>query len=210
MLQQIVLIVIALLYLRQKSVSSLTYEHVAFLLLLAYLMRQSFRVEHLSAADGFTTDIDKEAYTNLHKIVSELYKNDTLTIPGHVHIQGNLQVGERGDIKAAPAKHGVIYTDWLKGRVLASNEKIDKDRIDIRSTWCDVHSDLINHRVTELKKDLKVKATIHVDGQVHVGSEVHAKKVRTDELQGRYGSTVFHKSHTKFEGDVRNKNNGKM
>lgn len=204
MLQQLVLIVIALLYLQKKSVSSLTYEHVAFLLLLAYLMRQSFRVEHLSAADGFTTDIDKEAYTNLHKIVSELYKNDTLTIPGHVHIQGNLQVGERGDIEGAPAKHGVIYTDWLKGRVLASNEKIDKDRIDIRSTWCDVHADLINHRNTELKKSLTVKESIHV------ASEVHANKVRTDELEQRFKGWVFHKSNTKFEADVQNKNGGKM
>ena len=129
MLQQLVLIVIALLYLRNKSVSSLTYEHAAFLLLLAYLMRQSFRVEHLSAADGFTTDIDKEAYTNLHKIVSELYKNDTLTIPGHVHIQGNLQVGDKGDLNVGDAvageNKGVIYGQWVRATHHQPNKKIN-------------------------------------------------------------------------------------
>lgn len=217
MLQQLVLIVIALLYLQKKSVSSLTYEHVAFLLLLAYLMRQSFRVENLSAADGFTTDIDKEAYTNLHKIVSELYKNDTLTIPGHVHIQGNLQVGSRGDIKGAPRGDGVIYTDWVKGRVLASNEKIDKDRIDIRSdTYFDVHANMIGHRQIHVKGASKLEGDIDIKNNdiycrsVHSSGEVHTNKVRADELEQRFKGWVFHKSNTKFEAEVRNKNNGKM
>jgi hypothetical protein len=142
MLQQLVLIVIALLYLQKKSVSSLTYEHVAFLLLLAYLMRQSFRVEHLSAADGFTTDIDKEAYTNLHKIVSELYKNDTLTIPGHVHIQGNLQVGDKGGVtgNSGNQKQGGIYGQYTRSRHVGPNEQIDSKYIDIHSgEKCTIH-----------------------------------------------------------------------
>jgi hypothetical protein len=161
MLQQLVLIVIALLYLQKKSVSSLTYEHVAFLLLLAYLMRQSFRVEHLSAADGFTTDIDKEAYTNLHKIVSELYKNDTLTIPGHLHvkgnlhvgdaapvaikaknpnsghthIQGNLQVGSKGLVtkEGSALTEGAIYGAWVRSRHIDPNGAIDTKNVDIFS-----------------------------------------------------------------------------
>jgi len=197
MFQKSVLILVVLLYLYEvQRTKKVTSKDAAMLLFFAYQLYQTFflRVEHLSAADGFTTDIDKEAYTNLHKIVSELYKNDTLTIPGHLHVKGNLhvgdkapsagggfngplsgcthiqnnlQVGSRGDVKGAPAGEGVIYTDWLKGRVLASNEKIDKDRIDIRSdTWCDVHADLINHRNTALYGTLGVNKWAHFKNRV--------------------------------------------
>ena len=182
MLQQLVLIVIALLYLQKKSVSALTYEHVAFLLLLAYLMRQSFRVEHLSAADGFTTDIDKEAYTNLHKIVSELYKNDTLTIPGHVHIQGNLQVGEKGDLKVGDAvageNKGVIYSQWVRATHHQPNKKINDKTININgATDINLTGHVFCHK------------GVNVTDHVFTGKEVHAEKVKTNHISNRTGTT---------------------
>ena len=192
MLQQLVLIVIALLYLQKKSVSSLTYEHVAFLLLLAYLMRQSFRVEHLSAADGFTTDIDKEAYTNLHKIVSELYKNDTLTIPGHVHIQGNLQVGDKGGVtgNSGNQKQGGIYGQYTRSRHVGPNEQIDGKHIDIHSgEKCTIHPHIHCNSIEANKK-------------IWSGEEIHANKVRTNELQDRNGGWVYHKSSSRFDQRV--------
>ena len=181
MLQQLVLIVIALLYLQKKSVSALTYEHVAFLLLLAYLMRQSFRVEHLSSADGFTTDIDKEAYTNLHKIVSELYKNDTLTIPGHVHIQGNLQVGEKGDLNN-PAKantNGKLWTRDIGTRNLGGNIKINDSKIDL---WSGKTG---GANGTET---ITIHPHIHCNS-IQSNTEVHAEKVKTNHISNRTGTT---------------------
>jgi hypothetical protein len=180
MLQQLVLIVIALLYLQKKSVSSLTYEHVAFLLLLAYLMRQSFRVEHLSAADGFTTDIDKEAYTNLHKIVSELYKNDTLTIPGHVHIQGNLQVGDKGDLKVGDAvageNKGVIYSQWVRATHHQPNKKINDKTININgATDINLTGHVFCHKGVNVTNDVKCRS-------VHSSGEVHTKMLKTNKI----------------------------
>jgi len=197
MLQQLVLIVIALLYLQKKSVSSLTYEHVAFLLLLAYLMRQSFRVEHLSAADGFTTDIDKEAYTNLHKIVSELYKNDTLTIPGHVHIQGNLQVGDKGGVtgNSGNQKQGGIYGQYTRSRHVGPNEQIDGKHIDIHSgEKCTIHPHIHCNSIEANKK-------IYSGDEIHA-QQVHAWKVKTNELQDRNGGWVYHKSSSRFDKRV--------
>ena len=166
MFQKSILILVVLLYLYEvQRTKKVTTKDAAMLLFFAYQLYQTFflRVEHLSAADGFTTDIDKEAYTNLHKIGSELYKNDTLTIPGHLHVKGNLHVGDK-DPAAIKAKNpnsghthiqgnlqvgskgmvtdtgstidnGAIYGQWVRSRRYEPNAKIDPQRIDIG--WTD-------------------------------------------------------------------------
>ena len=130
MRNQLFLCIVIAIYLRGMHLAKkATPKDVAVLLFFVYAFYHSFKVENLSAADGFTTDIDKEAYTNLHKIVSELYKNDTLTIPGHVHIQGNLQVGDKGDLNVGDAvageNKGVIYGQWVRATHHQPNKKIN-------------------------------------------------------------------------------------
>ena len=164
MRNQLFLCIVIAIYLRGMHLAKkATPKDVAVLLFFVYAFYHSFKVENLSAADGFTTDIDKEAYTNLHKIVSELYKNDTLTIPGHLHVKGNLHVGDK-DPAAIKAKNpnsghthiqgnlqvgdkglvtddgstltqGVIYGDFVRSRHYEPNSKIDPQRIDIG--WTD-------------------------------------------------------------------------
>lgn len=102
MLKQLALVSIIILYLKGINLKQISYKDAAFLALLLLLFYQSFaedKVEHMKGTGGITDNIDKKAYTNLHKIVSELYKGDTLTIPGNVIIDGILQVGSTGGLR---------------------------------------------------------------------------------------------------------------
>jgi hypothetical protein len=174
MFQKSVLILVVLLYLYEvQRTKKVTTKDAAMLLFFAYQLYQTFflRVEHLSAADGFTTDIDKEAYTNLHKIVSELYKNDTLTIPGHLHvkgnlhvgdkapsaikaknpnsghthIQGNLQVGDKGYVtdSGSTLTQGAIYGDYVRTRHVEANAKINENQLKIGKSGTDYAKDFV-------------------------------------------------------------------
>ena len=59
------------------------------LTLLAYLIYSSSKgSKEFFPVDGYSQGMDKEAYTNLHRIVKALYNKDTLTIPGNVTILG--------------------------------------------------------------------------------------------------------------------------
>jgi hypothetical protein len=199
MFKQSVLILVVLLYLYEvQRTKKVTSKDAAMLLFFAYQLYQTFfRVEHLSAADGFTTDIDKEAYTNLHKIVSELYKNDTLTIPGHLHvkgnlhvgdaapaaikaknpnsghthIQGNLQVGDKGMVtdSGSTLTQGAIYGDYVRSRHYEPNSKIDPQRIDIGWT------DYLHLRTQNIYPNYGEKNLVYHHGKHAWHDEVHFK-----------------------------------
>lgn len=75
---------------RQKRVYA---NDVFITIIILYLLIQQYRKlteYHQGATDN---SIDVTAWTNLHAILRELYNNDTLTIPGNVHIKGDLLVG---------------------------------------------------------------------------------------------------------------------
>jgi hypothetical protein len=84
-------------------------------ILIVYLLIQSLTSNTKEFHTPGATDnlIDPQAWTNLHTLLRDLYKSGTLTIPGNVHIRGDLLVGTyKGG--------GNDGTDWEKSKANAA------------------------------------------------------------------------------------------
>ena len=88
------------------------------LTLLAYLIYSSSKgSKEFFPVDGYSQGMDKEAYTNLHRIVKELYDKDTLTIPGNVKILGKCDVKKELNVdKKLTAKNQLEVKSLLTAR----------------------------------------------------------------------------------------------
>ena len=84
-------------------------------ILIVYLLIQSLTSNTKEFHTPGATDnlIDPQAWTNLHTLLRDLYKSGTLTIPGNVHIRGDLLVGTyKGGTNDG--------TDWEKSKINAA------------------------------------------------------------------------------------------
>ena len=83
-----------------KNYTKLRFLDYVLIVLLTYGMYDAWKQtdEHFTAS-GYSEGMDAKAYENLHRIVKELYNNDTLTIPaskvifrGDIEVNGSAQV----------------------------------------------------------------------------------------------------------------------
>ena len=76
-----------------KNYSKMRVMDYVVIALLTYGMYDAWKhskTDENFTADGYSEGMDQDAYKNLHRIVKELYKDDTLTIPGNLRIEGKI------------------------------------------------------------------------------------------------------------------------
>ena len=174
-----------------KNYTKLRFLDYVLIVLLTYGMYDAWKQtdEHFTAS-GYSEGMDPKAYENLHRIVKELYNNDTLTIPGNVKIEGNLDVNNNIISKegSLTVKHNLkanaTYTNNLW------NNTVDYMNIEIRNhsngrrlddKHINVNSKLVsNHQIhaKELHRhgsasELVIAGPTHIGwGDIKIGSQL--------------------------------------
>ena len=99
-IQPIFLIVLLVLKMAQLKHSKKVEPNDALIgILILYLLIQSLtsNTKEFAIPGATTNEIDPSALANMHLILKELYSDSILTIPGNVHIKGDLLVGTYKD-----------------------------------------------------------------------------------------------------------------
>jgi hypothetical protein len=95
-IQTIILIVLLVSKMAQLKHSKKVEPNDAFIgILILYILIQSLtsNTKEFAIPGAENTEIDETAWENLHIILRQLYSENTVTIPGNVHIKGDLLVG---------------------------------------------------------------------------------------------------------------------
>ena len=95
-IRPIFLIVLLVLKMAQLKHSKKVEPNDALIgILILYLLIQSLtsNTKEFAIPGATTNEIDPSALANMHLILKELYSDSILTIPGNVHIKGDLLVG---------------------------------------------------------------------------------------------------------------------
>ena len=109
-IQPIFLIFLLVLKMAQLKHTKKVEPNDAFIgILILYLLIQSLtsNTKEFAIPGATNTEIDPTAWWNLHELLKELYSSNTLTIPGNVHIKGDLLVGS---YKGSSADGTISYT----------------------------------------------------------------------------------------------------
>jgi hypothetical protein len=123
-IQPIFLIVLLVLKMAQlKHYKNVAPNDLFVGILIVYLLIQSLTSNTKEFHTPGATDnlIDPQAWTNLHTLLRDLYSSGTLTIPGNVHINGDLLVGtyknENGVLKSFEdsIEHTCVWKPTING-----------------------------------------------------------------------------------------------
>jgi hypothetical protein len=123
-----------------------------------------------------------------------------LTIPGHVHIQGNLQVGDKGDLNN-PDKantNGKLWVHDIGTRNLGGNVKINDSKVDLWSGKTGgangtetitihprIHCNIIKANKDVECKDMKALGWLSVDNWAHFKNRVKMSWIPDNSKQGK-------------------------
>jgi hypothetical protein len=179
---------------RQKRLEP---NDVFIMIVVLYMFVQRCRSTHeFNAIPGASSNIDETAWVNLHAILHELYNNDTLTIPGNLVVQGNLNV-DGGQTRTSSLWVNDVHVKDSNTPDAANNWNDDVPR-----PWIRFHDDVHVGWGARLNAENIGAYNINLASDIHPSDSKYWIRFQDDVHVGWYKNLDV-SGHTRLEGGLK-------